>query len=56
MLLHGGVDESVAGSQQHDNHEDAPRHGKARERRAELVPPSRRPYFCNYIVNILFHF
>ena len=39
-----GVDESVAGSEQEDNHEDAPRHGKACQRGAQLVAPYGAPY------------
>ena len=54
--LHRRIDESVAGTQQHDNHEDAPRHSETRERRAELVPPCRLPYFSDYISHSLFHY
>ena len=43
--LHRRIDETIAGTQQHDNHEDAPRHSEARERRAEFVSPCRLPYF-----------
>ena len=37
-LLHIGIDESVTGTQQHNDHEDAPRHSKACKRRAKLIP------------------
>ena len=46
ILLQVRIDETVAGTQEHDEHEDAPRHGESRERRAELIPPCRLPYFC----------
>ena len=43
-LLHLGVDQSVSGAQQDDEHEDAPGHGKSRQARAQLVAARRLPY------------
>ena len=53
VLLQVGIDESVTGTQQHDQHEDTPRHSKACERRAELVPPCRLPYFYKNISHMI---
>ena len=38
------VNQSVARTQQYDNHEDAPRHSESCERRAQLVATGRLPY------------
>ena len=46
MLFQSGVDQTIACAQEHNDHEDTPRHSETRERRAELVPPRRTPYFC----------
>ena len=43
------MDKAIACSQQHDKHEDAPRHSKACKRGAQLVAPSRTPYFTDDI-------
>ena len=45
VLLHVGINQTIACTQQYDDHEDAPRYSKTRKRRAELVPPGCRPYF-----------
>ena len=48
-LLYVGIDESVACTQQHDNHKNAPRHSKSCQCRAQLVASCRLPYFTNDI-------
>ena len=45
VLLYRRIDEAIAGSQEHDEHEDAPRHGEARQRCAQLVASRRLPDF-----------
>ena len=48
-IVRHAVDKSIARSQQHDNHIDAPRHGKSRERSAQLVAAYRGVDFLNEI-------
>jgi hypothetical protein len=43
------MDKAIARSQQYDKHEDAPRHSKTGKRGAQLVAPSRTPYFTDDI-------
>ena len=54
--LHRGIDETVSGSQQHDDHKDAPRHSKSRERSTKFIPSRCLPYFSYYIVHNLYSF
>ncbi len=43
------VQQTLARSQQHDKHEDAPRHGKSREEGAHLVALHRFEYFTQNV-------
>ena len=51
-------DLSIAGSQQHNEHEDAPRYGKTGEERAQFVALYGSVYFLNKVYHmcvLLFH-
>ena len=50
---HEGVHQAVAGTQQHNEHEDAPGHRKAREGGAELVAPEAFPYFSEQVSHFM---
>ena len=44
VLLQLGIDESVAGTQQHHEHEDAPGYSKASKCRPQFITLGRTPY------------
>ena len=48
-VIHYAIVESVAGSQQNDQHKNSPRNRKAGQEGAELVLPHRAPYLSQVI-------
>ena len=56
-LLFEGIEQTIARTEQHDEHEDAPCHGKSGKGRAQLVAPDGSVYLLYEVYHgaFLFH-
>ena len=52
-VVHEGIEQAASGSQQHDEHEDAPRYGQAGQAGAQLVAADRFPDFYEQVVHLV---